>query len=410
MKRRPNVKTIFTIPNILSFFRILLIPQIVWLYVAAGNSRAAVAAVAVSALTDVADGYIARRFRMISDLGKVLDPIADKLTQAALLICLALRYPFVYWVFGLLCLKEVLQGLLGLAVVKATGSMQQARWYGKVSTVVFYITMLLLLLELPEPWVYPLAGLCAAALMLAMLLYVHDWLDVVWSTFFPERSRRSLAMRVFMLLIWAAFIVFCWFHRDRMSVVGGVLRVTPRSVLLAVLMMLGLFALKSASVVIHSGLVYALSGILFPLPAAVALNLAGTVLMAALSYGAGCRLGAKGIDEFVSRNRNAMLLRRFRRSNTFVCTALTRFINLLPFDVVSALFGATKTPYVPYMLGTLAGMAVSCVVFPVMGARIAEPGSVRFLAAAGLEAAILLAGLLALLAVNRREESGEAAD
>ena len=409
MKRRPNVKTIFTIPNILSFFRILLIPQIVWLYVAAGNSRAAVAAVAVSALTDVADGYIARRFRMISDLGKVLDPIADKLTQAALLICLALRYPFVYWVFGLLCVKEVLQGLLGLAVVKATGRMQQARWYGKVSTVVFYLTMLLLLLELPSQWVYPLVGLCAAALMLAMVLYVHDWLDVVWSIFFPERSSRSVGMRLFMLLMWGAFIAFCWLHRDCISV-DGVLRVSPRSVVLAVLMMMGLFALKSASVVIHSGLVYALSGILFPLPAAVAVNLGGTILMAALSYGAGRRLGAKGIDDFVSRNRNAKLLRRFRRNNAFISTALTRFINLLPFDVVSALFGATETPLVPYMLGTVAGMAVSCVVFPLMGTYIVTPGSPCFLAPAALEAAILLAGLLALLIVNRREGSGTAAD
>ncbi len=405
MKRRPAKKDIFTIPNLLSFFRILLIPQIVWLCAAADNSRAAVAAVAVSALTDVADGFIARRFRMTSDLGKVLDPIADKLTQAALLICLALRYPFIYWVFGLLCLKEVLQGLLGLAVVKATGRMQQARWYGKVSTVVFYLTMLLLLLELPAPWVLPLVGVCAAALMLAMVLYVHDWLDVVWSTFFPERSRRSLLMRLFMLLMWAAFIVFCWFHRDCISV-DGALRVTPRSVLLALLMMMGLFALKSSSVVIHSGLVYALSGILFPLPAAVAVNLAGTALMAALSYGAGRRLGGKGIDEFVSRNRNAELLRRFRRNNAFVYTALTRLINLLPFDVVSAYFGAMETPILPYMLGTLAGMAASCVLFPLMGAHIVTPGSPRFLISAILEAAILLAGLLALLIVERREAKG----
>ena len=402
MKRSPGNKDIFTIPNVLSFFRILLIPQIVWLCTAGDNSRAAVAAVAVSALTDAADGFIARRFHMISDLGKVLDPIADKLTQAAVLICLALRYPFVYWVFGLLCLKEVLQGLLGLAVVKATGSMQQARWYGKVSTVVFYLTMLLLLLELPEPWVLPLTGLCAAALMLAMVLYVREWLDVVWSAVFRVRSRHSLIMRLFMLLMWAAFIVFCWFHRDRISV-DGMLRVTPRSEVLAVVMMMGLFALKSASVVIHSGLVYALSGILFPLPAAVAVNLLGTVLMASLSYGAGRRLGGEGIDEFVSRNRNAELLYRFRRNNAFVCTALTRFVNLLPFDVVSACFGATETPFLPYMLGTLAGMAASCVLFPLIGAYIVTPGSPRFLAPAILEAAILLAGLLALLIVNRRE-------
>ena len=171
MKFRFGKKDILTIPNLLSLFRILLIPQIVWLYAVAGKGYAALIAVAVSAVTDVADGFIARHFHMVSELGKVLDPIADKLTQAALLICLAFRYPVLYWVFALFALKEILQSLLGLAVVKATGKMQFARWYGKLSTVVFYSTMFLLLLpvELPAILVHILILLCTAALMLAMI-------------------------------------------------------------------------------------------------------------------------------------------------------------------------------------------------------------------------------------------------
>ena len=175
MKKHFQRQDILTIPNAMSLFRVLLIPLLVWLYVSEERHYAAVAVVALSGLTDIADGFIARHFNMVSDLGKLLDPLADKLTQAALLICLAARYSLIYWVFGLFCFKELLQGLFGLAAVRATGRMQAARWYGKVSTGVFYGTMLLLLLfaDMPQGWAHALIVLCAAALAMAMVLYIR---------------------------------------------------------------------------------------------------------------------------------------------------------------------------------------------------------------------------------------------
>ena len=414
MKFRFDRKDILTVPNLMSLFRILLIPQIVWLSAVADKRYAALIAVALSALTDVADGAIARHFHMVSELGKVLDPIADKLTQAALLICLAFRYPVLYWVFALFALKEILQGLLGLAVVRATGHMQFARWYGKLSTVIFYAAMFLLILpvELPELLIHGLILLCTGALMLAMICYTRDYLAIVWNALFPGSSRRSLGVRIFMLCMWAAAVVFFWMHRDCLSV-DGVLRITPRSMVLAVLLMLGLFALKSFSVVIHAGLLYAVSGILFPLPMAILVNVLGTLLMAALSYGFGKRLGGGNIDRIVEAHRNAVVLRQLRRENTFVYTAVTRLINLLPFDVISAYLGAMETPLIPYLLGSAAGMAASCVLFPLMGAYLVNIRSPRFFVSAALEAVILLASLLVLLAVRKRmtpagqEESAE---
>ncbi len=398
----------------MSLFRILLIPQIVWLYALADRGYAALIVVAVSALTDVADGYIARHFHMVSELGKVLDPIADKLTQAALLLCLAFRYSVLYWVFALFALKEILQGLLGLAVVRATGHMQFARWYGKLSTVVFYTTMFLLILpvELPELMVHILILLCTGALMLAMICYTHDYLEIVWNALFPGSSRRSLGVRLFMLFMWAAAVLFFWYHQDCISL-DGALRITPRSTILAVVLMLGLFALKSFSVVIHAGLLYAVSGVLFPLPGAILVNLLGTLLMAGLSYGLGKRLGGGNIDGIVEAHRNAGVMRKLRREKPFVYTAVSRLINLLPFDVISAYFGATETPLTPYLLGSAAGLAASCVLFPLMGANIVNVRSPRFFVSAAVEAVILLVSLLTLLAVRKRmaasppEEAGE---
>jgi len=403
LKHRLEKKDILTIPNLLSFFRILLIPLIVWLYAVEERRYAALVAVVLSALTDVVDGYVARRFNMVSDLGKVLDPIADKLTQAALLLCVAFRYPVLYWVFALFALKEILQGLLGLAVVRVTGKMQSARWYGKLSTVVFYATMFLLILPvcLPEVLVRILIVACAGALMLSMLCYTHDYLEIVWDFLFPGSSRRSFGIRIFMLIMWAVAVVFFWAHRDCISVEGA-LRIAPRNTVLAVLLMFGLFALKSFSVVIHAGVVYAVSGILFPLPMAVTVNILGTVLMAGMSYGLGYRLGGRSIDGFVDSHRNAGVLRQIRSKNAFVYTMLARLINLLPFDIISAYFGAMKMPITPYLAGSAAGMAASCVLFPMIGTYVVDIRSARFLAPAAVEVAILLASLAALLVLRNR--------
>ncbi len=411
MKKRLSKKDILTVPNALSAFRILLIPVIVWLYVIAEQRYLAVGAVLLSAVTDIADGYIARRFHMISDVGKLLDPVADKLTQAALLICLASRWPLIYWVFALLCLKEIVQGVLGLAAVRITGQMQSAQWYGKVSTVVFYVTMLILILpiELPVFWADLLVLLCASALMLSMLLYVRSFLGIVWAALFPESGRRSMWLRLFMLLMWGCVLLFAWAHRDRVVLEPG-LQVLPRSLILALLFMAGLFVLKSLSMVIHSGILYALSGILFPLPLAVAVNLLGTGLMAFLSYGLGKRLGGDGIQRFVRTHRNSAVLGHLRRENTFVFTILTRLINLLPFDIVSAYLGATKTPLAPYLLGSVTGMAASCVLFPLMGTELVHPMSPRFLIPLGLEAVLLLGSALVLLTIRSRDEDAPAAD
>ena len=95
-------KQMLTIPNLLSVFRILLIPLIVWLYCGKQDYLLAAWVLLLSGVTDIADGFIARRFRMVSDLGKVLDPIADKLTQTAALVCLLTRFRAVWWLLGVL--------------------------------------------------------------------------------------------------------------------------------------------------------------------------------------------------------------------------------------------------------------------------------------------------------------------
>lgn len=134
---------IITIPNMLSFFRICLIPVIVWLYVVKQNYMWAGYILILSGITDIVDGYIARHFHMVSNLGKILDPIADKLTQGVMLMCLVLRFPLMIVPFILLITKEIYMSVSGILVIQRTGIVCGADWHGKAATCFLYGTMLL---------------------------------------------------------------------------------------------------------------------------------------------------------------------------------------------------------------------------------------------------------------------------
>lgn len=134
---------ILTIPNLLSLFRLILIPVIIWLYWFRKDYFPAGVLLIISGLTDLADGYIARHFNAVSNVGKILDPIADKLTQAAMLFCLVTRFPLMAAPFGFLVIKEVFIGTTGLLMIHKTGKVVGADFHGKVATTLLYAMMIL---------------------------------------------------------------------------------------------------------------------------------------------------------------------------------------------------------------------------------------------------------------------------
>ena len=136
-------KKIITIPNIFSFFRICLIPVLVWLYGVEHDYMWAGYILILSGITDMVDGYIARHFHMVSNLGKILDPIADKLTQGVMLMCLVIRFPLMIVPFVLLIAKEIYMSVSGILVIQRTGIVCGADWHGKAATCFLYGTMIL---------------------------------------------------------------------------------------------------------------------------------------------------------------------------------------------------------------------------------------------------------------------------
>lgn len=164
---------IITIPNALSLVRIILIPILVWLY-CTGKLYWALGVFIASALTDVVDGFIARTFNMISDLGKILDPIADKLTQGAIFFCLATRFNPMIVLFVLMAAKELTLGISGIYMTKKSEKMYGANWHGKMNTVLVFVAISFHLVWINIPiWLsWALCGICVASMIASGVLYL----------------------------------------------------------------------------------------------------------------------------------------------------------------------------------------------------------------------------------------------
>lgn len=170
-------KEVFTIPNLLSLFRLALIPVYVVIYLNAGDDLflhfMAAGVLAVSCLTDLVDGQIARRFHMISTIGKVLDPVADKATQFALIVCLSVRYHFLWVVVVLFFLKELFQLVTGIVFLRKRKMLGGALLVGKICTTVLFLSLIIMVLfpTLPDVWIYSLAVTDSLFLVVSFIGY-----------------------------------------------------------------------------------------------------------------------------------------------------------------------------------------------------------------------------------------------
>ena len=170
-------KDLLTIPNFLSLFRLLLIPIYVVIYLNATSLREyflAAAILAVSCITDLVDGKIARHFNMITPLGKLLDPIADKMTQLVLTICLSLRYPVMRPVLVLFLTKEFFQFFAALINYRRGKALDGAILAGKICTTVLFssLTLLVFIPNMQPSYVNTIAIIDSIFLLFAFIHYI----------------------------------------------------------------------------------------------------------------------------------------------------------------------------------------------------------------------------------------------
>ena len=167
------------IPNTLTIIRFLLIPFILY-SVILGNYLLAFVLFTISGITDIADGFIARKFNLISNFGKLMDPLADKLTQLSMLTILVVKNMIPVWILIVVALKEITM-VCGASFLYGKDVVVYSRWYGKLATVLFYLAIVssLLLKQFEAPlWLSNvdlyLYYLALFTTIFALIMYVRN--------------------------------------------------------------------------------------------------------------------------------------------------------------------------------------------------------------------------------------------
>lgn len=204
-------KEYFSIPNLMGYFRILMLPVFLFTYYRAESREEYIVAfliLGVSLLTDFFDGKIARKFNMVTDFGKILDPVADKLTQGVLAIAVTFQYPLMGSFLVLFILKEIYMSVMGIYLIKKKNLRNGAQWYGKICTAVIDVGIVVLLLFPNMP--YKKADLVILLMMAFMIFSLVNYLRYHISAIKGESGKQSSGRKIhwgLLLLAAAAYLI-----------------------------------------------------------------------------------------------------------------------------------------------------------------------------------------------------------
>ncbi len=171
------------IPNTLSLLRLAMVPLFaVAFFQPAPQARYWAAGIyALAFFTDIADGYLARRLNQITRLGRILDPLADKLMTFTVIICIAAAGGIPVWAVVVFFLKEAAMALGAMSLLHRIDDVMPANWLGKVSTGVFFVVCAALVLfpQIPGFWATAMISLALLLTILAFLYYLWLYLSIL---------------------------------------------------------------------------------------------------------------------------------------------------------------------------------------------------------------------------------------
>ena len=219
---------------------------------------------------------------------------------------------------------------------------------------------------------------------------------------FSENKSVKLVLRIMFACVWAAIIALCFVNRDKITV-DEIIRITPHNTILAVILMLLMFGLKSLTVVIYCGILYVACGIMFPVPIAFGVNFAGTAIMVSIPFFIGRYAGAEKIEKIAKKYPKLAEIRSIRANNDFFAAFLIRIIGLLPSDPISTYMGAIGLDYKKYLAGTMLGMLPSIIAFPLIGMSIANPSSPVFICAVAFEIGVSIVSVSVYAVVRKKK-------
>ncbi|WP_209344822.1 CDP-alcohol phosphatidyltransferase family protein [Flavonifractor sp. AGMB03687] len=168
-----------TVPNILSIFRLILVPVFAVIFFQPWPNAHPCAALVylVAFLTDIADGWIARHFNQVTRLGRILDPMADKLMTFTVIICITVDEVIPLWAVIVFFCKELCMAIGGYIMYRKLGDVIPSNWLGKLSTGVFFVVCggLVLFPGLPRPCRVGLIGFALALTLAALCGYIYQF-------------------------------------------------------------------------------------------------------------------------------------------------------------------------------------------------------------------------------------------
>lgn len=213
-----------------------------------------------------------------------------------------------------------------------------------------------------------------------------------------ERIRRIVP-----ILFWIGLIVLCLIYKDRITV-ESIVNYTPENPVLAAGIIIGLFAFKSITFFLFSGILYAVDGILFSLPAALLVNTIGTAVMASLPYWIGRSKGQNLLLQLCEKYPKLEMLRSIPNQNEFLISFLIRLLGCLPLDVVSMYLGASGICYNRYVLGSVLGLLPQMIAYTVMGMSSDDITSPAFVISLCCEIVLIAASGAMLLVWRKRRK------
>lgn len=181
------------LPNILTYVRLLLVPVFIIIYMNAGTTSDNITAaviILISGITDVLDGFIARHWNLTSDLGKIIDPVADKAMQFSMMFCVCIKYRAVTILIIVYAAKEIISALTGAYLFTRGKHLSGAMWCGKVCTVILFLVMITLV---AVPYVKIgtvnlMVGFSAAFMLLSFFIYMREYF-LLWLEYLNEKKQ-----------------------------------------------------------------------------------------------------------------------------------------------------------------------------------------------------------------------------
>lgn len=204
------------------------------------------------------------------------------------------------------------------------------------------------------------------------------------------------------LCFYLSIVFFCILNREKITL-DAIISYTPEKPILAAVVMLALFALKGCTVFLNGNLLYAASGVLFPLPVAISVNALGTVLMTATPFLLGRRAGADAMNALKQKYRKLEVLADAPQQSEFACTLFLRLFGILPCEPIGMYLGACSLHFGKYIAGTMLGLAPAIVMYAIIGAYIAEPTSPQFLVSVIIQTGTTICSLGAALIWERQK-------